>query len=272
MASAGETPPILMSEEEKVVSFYLVVAVIIGIFAATSSVALVIRALPKAGEPLDIGRLGTSLAVMGITWSAILFAIFGRWPGTVSSRASIDVSAGPYEAWNAFALRDDYPGWKRIYTGVERLNEPGEVYCLHYAEDSQCPRCRLPRNPDKSRWLSRVEILEARRPSLYRQRCFPKALSALHVSTLEFLDSEETMMVVDSLGDGKTRLTFSSVGVRPKMWMAFLMLLDRPAKEHLRSLKAHLEGSPDESLFGVSAKRTELAREAPQYCSCPEDV
>jgi hypothetical protein len=54
------------------------------------------------------------------------------------------------------------------------------------------------------------------------------------------------------------------------MWLAFLTMLGRPAKEHLRSLKAHVEGTPDETLFGISAQRTEAARNAPKHCSCTE--
>ena len=70
--------------------------------------------------------------------------------------------------------------------------------------------------------------------------------------------------------DGGTRLIYSSTVVRPRMWMAFLAMLGRPGKQHLQSLKAHVEGSPDDSLFGVSAKRMEAARKAPQQCHCAE--
>ena len=82
------------------------------------------------------------------------------------------------------------------------------------------------------------------------------------------LDSEDMTTVLEPLAGGGTRLRFRSTVVRPRMWMAFLTVLGRPAKEHLRSLKAHLEGTPDESLFGISAKRMEIARNAPQRCSC----
>jgi hypothetical protein len=84
------------------------------------------------------------------------------------------------------------------------------------------------------------------------------------------LDSEDMTMLLHPLAGGGTRLTFRSTVVRPKMWMAFLTMLGRPAKEHLRSLKAHLEGTPDESLFGIAAKRMEAARNAPQRCICTE--
>ena len=270
MTGPGQAEPILLSEEEKTVAVLLLIAVAVGVVAAVSSLALVISALPSAGQPVDFDRLAIALAVMVLTWSAILFAAFGRWPGRVSSEASIDVRAPPYTVWEAFALRDDYPGWKHIYTGIERLDERGEVYRLHYAEDSDCTRCSLPRNPDRSRWSSRVEILEFRRPSLYRQRSFPKGLSARGGDGELFLESEDMTMALQPIAGGGTRLAFRSTVVRPKMWMAFLTLLGRPAKEHLRSLKAHLEGTPDETLFGIAAKRMAIARAAPQRCSCVE--
>jgi hypothetical protein len=56
------------------------------------------------------------------------------------------------------------------------------------------------------------------------------------------------------------------------MWMAFLTWLGRPVKEHVRSLKAHLDGTPDDSLFGISARRAEAARNAPQRCSCADPL
>ena len=87
-----------------------------------------------------------------------------------------------------------------------------------------------------------------------------------------FLDSEEMTMLLQPRADEGTRLIFRSTVVRPKIWMAFLTLLGRPGKQHLRSLKAHLEGTPDDSLFGVSAKRIEAARNASRQCSCPEQL
>ena len=269
MTDGGRAAPILLSDEEKTVAVFLVIAIAIGVIAAGLSLAMLYRALPDAGQPLDTGKLATALAVVAVTASVILYAIFGRWPGRVSSKASIDLVASPYTVWDAFALRDDYAGWKKIYNGIERLDERGENYRLHYAEDSDCTRCFLPRNPDHSRWSSRVEILEARRPFLYRQRSSPKGLAG-QVAMDEWLDSEDSTMLLEPLAGGGTRLTFRSTVVRPRVWMAFLSKLGRPAKEHLRSLKAHVEGSPDETLFGIAAKRMEAARNAPQRCSCPE--
>ena len=145
---AAEDDTILISDEEKTVAVYLVIAVAIGVTAAILSLALVIRALPEAGEPWDMGKLAIPLVVMALTWSGIVFAAFGRWPGTVTSRSQIDIQAAPDDVWDAMALTADYPGWKQIYTGIERLDEPGEVYRLSYADDSDCPRCKLPRNPE----------------------------------------------------------------------------------------------------------------------------
>ena len=269
VTSPGQTPPLLLSEEEKTVAVYLLIAIAIGVLAAGLSLAFLYSALPHSGQPADPARLTAALAVLVVTWSLILYTIFGRWPGRVSSEVSLDIDASPYEAWDAFALRHDYPGWKKIYTGIERLDEAGEVYRLHYADDSDCARCSLPKNPDRSRWSSRIEILEARRPALYRQRSFPKGLSGRTSEMEQLLDSEDMTMLLQPLAGG-TRVTLKSSVARPKIWMAFLTGLGRPGREHLRSLKAHLEGTPDESLFGISAKRMAAARSAPRRCECAE--
>ena len=269
MTGAEQTPPLLLSDEEKAVVVYLILAIAIGVVAAGLSLVLLYRALPDAGQPVDMGKLGFALAFLAVTWFLILYAIFGRWPGRVSSNVTIDINASPYVVWDAFALRDDYPGWKKIYTGIDRLDEPGEVYRLHYAEDADCVRCSLPRTPDRSRWSSRVEILEANCPSLYRQRAYPKGLSGKGEMD-RLLESEDTATLLEPQAGGGTRLTFNSSVVRPKMWLAFLTMLGRPASQHVRSLKAHVEGTPDQTLFGISAKRMENARKAPRHCSCAE--
>lgn len=257
---------ILLSDEEKTVALYLVIAVAIGVTAAGLAIGLVIRALPGAGEAVETGILGIAIAILVLTFSAMLFAIFGRWPGTVSSETKVDIAATTEELWEVVSLRPGYPGWKHIYTGIERLEEPGEVYRLHYAEDSDCSRCKLPRHPDRSRWSSRVEIQESRRPSVYRQRSFPKARSTHPMD--DFLDCEDSAITLQPLDGGKTRVTFGSTVSRPRMWLAFLTWLGRPGREHLRSLKAHVEGTTDDSLFGVSAMRMEKARRAPRHCAC----
>jgi len=267
VTGASETPPFLISDEEKTVAVFLIIAIAVAVIAIGLSIALVIWALPGAGQPVDKGRLAIALSALAVTSAAILYAIFGRWPGAVSSESSVDIAASPGSVWDAVVLRDDYPGWKKLYTGIERLDERGEVYRLHYADDSTCPRCSLPRNPDRSRWSSRVEILEARRPSLYRQRCFAKGLSG-DSDMGRLFESEDTAMLLEPIAGGGTRATFRSTAVRPRMWLAFLTWLGRPGREHLRSLKAHAEGRPDESLFGISAKRMEAARNAPTRCTC----
>ena len=77
-------------------------------------------------------------------------------------------------------------------------------------------------------------------------------------------------MILEPMAGGGTRVSFGSIVVRPKVWMAFLTLLGRPNREHLRSLKAHVEDTPDETLFGFSAKRMQAARHAPARCACKE--
>lgn len=269
MNCADQVPPLLLSREEKEVLALLVAAAAVGLVLLGLSITYLYWALPRPGQPIDADRLFLALALFTATFFGIVYAIFGRWPGNVWAEASIDLRASPSEVWDAIALRDDYPGWKKIYTGIERLNEPGEVYLLHYAEDSECLTCLLPRDPDRSLWASRVEILETRRPVFYRQAVYPRVVSADR-GTYDFLEAEDFALLLQPLSRGGTRVTSRSVAVRPKVWFAFLTLLVRPVSEDLRSLKAHLDRTPDETLFGIAAKRMELARNARRHCSCPE--
>jgi hypothetical protein len=88
----------------------------------------------------------------------------------------------------------------------------------------------------------------------------------------QLLDSEDYTTLLKPLAGGGTRVTVRSTAVRPKTWFAFLCLLGRPMKQELRSLMAHLDGTPDDTLYGIAAKRMEAARNAPQHCSCPEPL
>ena len=267
--ASNDPPPLLLSREEKIVLALLAVAIFVGVTAFSLSLGFLYRALSRSGEPIDTGRLILALALFSAVFFGIVYAIVGRWPGRVTAEASMDVRQSPSAIWEAIALRDDYPGWKKIYAGIDRLNEPGEAYRLRYREDSDCPHCNLPRDPDRSRWSSRVEIREARRPYLYCKAVFPKGLSA-DTDMDQLLDAEDTSMALMSLASGGTRVTVRTTVLRPKMWLGFLTFLGRPAREELRSLRAHLDGTPDETLYGIAARRMDMARSAKQNCSCAE--
>jgi hypothetical protein len=262
-------PPLLLSREEKAIIALALVAAVIGLLALGVTVTMVYRALPRAGEAVDSGRLLIAIASFSAVFFGIVYVIFGRWPGRVSSQASMATAASPYTVWDAVALRDDYPGWKKIYNGIERLDEAGEVYRIDHAEDSECLRCLLPRDPDRSRWTSRVEIRDSRRPSLYRQAVFPKALTGAGDAE-QPLAAEDFTILLEPLAGGGTHVTVRSVVAGAKVWFAFLCFLGWPMKEELRSLKAHLDRTPDETLFGIAAQRMAIAREAPRHCQCPE--
>jgi hypothetical protein len=262
----------LVSKEEMTVALYLLAAVAVAVVAVLVSISLLMWALPGEGAHVDGGRMAIALGACFVTATAILYAVFGRLRGSVASAAAVDLAAAPDLVWDAVVLRDDYPGWKKIYAGIDRLNEAGEVYRVHYAEDSDCPRCKLPRDPDRPRWTSRIEVLEARRPSLYRIRTAPRVTGAPADDPGRLLDTEDTVMRLEPLPGGGTRVMYESAVLRPKVWMAVLTMMGRPVREHLRSLAAHLEGRPDETLFGIAARRMDAARAAPQRCSCPAEA
>ena len=86
----------------------------------------------------------------------------------------------------------------------------------------------------------------------------------------DLLDAEDSMMGLESLAGGGTRVTIRSTVLRPKIWLGVLAFLGRPVREELRSLKAYLDGTADETLYGIAAIRMEAASNAPQQCRCPE--
>lgn len=256
--------PALVSQEEKMLASQWQVIGIGGIVFAGLALGLIKWAfVPSANASAGAGAPFVGLAALGLAILVILYPLLGRWPGRVSHHVSIDLAATPEQVWDALTLRDDYPGWKPIYARIDRLDEPGEVYRLHSLEDSQCLRCGLPRHPDRSRWSMRIETVEARRPALYRQVAVPEG------NVKATLDYEESLHLLEPLADGGTRVTYTSIVTRPKMWLALQLRRGAPGKEHLLSLKAYLEGTPDESLYGFSAKRIAAARAAPQHCACP---
>jgi hypothetical protein len=214
--------------------------------------------------------LGTGFATMASVLGVFIYLYAGRWPGKVTRSASIELDAVPDRVWDAITYRDDYPGWKKIYAGMERLDEPGEVFRIYHAEESKCGKCRLPRPPDRSRWSLRVEILEARRPCVYRMRSFAEGVMSYRGDAASLFDTEEMTYRLEPAAGGGTYLHAVSIVRRPKISLAISLLLGDPIGEHLGSLKAHLEGMPDESLFGIAAKRMEAARAAPSHCRCPE--
>ena len=85
---------------------------------------------------------------------------------------------------------------------------------------------------------------------------------------VQLSDYEESAWRLQPLAGGETRLTYEGVIVRPKVWLAITSILGGVPKPALRSLKAHLEGAPDETVYGIAAKRIEAARNAPQHCAC----
>jgi len=266
---ADQTPRVLLSEDEKKLATYFILAIVGGVIAAALAIGIAMWATPGTGEPVEAWKIAIAIGAMTLTLGAFVYPIFGRWPGKVSCSASIDIAAAQDPVWDAFALRDDYAGWKGNTTRIERLHGPGEVYRVHYAQDASCLKCSLPKRPDQSQFSIRIEILKAHRPSTYHTRAFAAGVVDYRGDSARWFDSEDSAFLLQPLANGDTRVSYVTTVFRPKALMAILVVLGGPAKENLRSLKAHLEGMPDESTFGISAKRIEAARNARAHCRCP---
>ena len=273
-SSSGKKPRILISKEEISVSIFLTLALSCAVAMICVLVTWVIPPDPLRHDLWgEMRKFIAVFATIGLSLAVFIYGLWGTWPGRISRRSRIDIKAKPSQVWDAIVFRDGYPGWKKTYAGIERLEEPGEVYRLHHATDANCIRCGLPKQPDRPQWSSRIEVLKAKRTSIYHHHSRSMGTVEGKGDAARLLKSEETIYLLKPIEDGGgTRLTYKMIVDRPKAWLALLILLGGPIKEHLGSLKAHLEAMPDESLYGIAAKRIEAARNAPRHCGCPAAV
>lgn len=269
-------PSVPQSPEEKRIGWYmiggmLVVALILmGSALATTFWALdhVRGAENVTNVTAEPWRLPVAMAALLLTLAAPLYAVFGRWPGRVSSKGEIEIAATPDQIWDKLKFRAGMEDWKGVYHRIERLDEPGEVYRLHYFADASCTECGLPKHPDDSMISQRVEILEAAEPHIYRTRSFPKGVDSIKGDTAKWLDCEEGCHTITPLPGGGCKVHLECAADQPKIWIALLIKLGGPVKESLGVLKAHLEGGADSTIYQTARDRFAAARLAPRHCGC----
>jgi uncharacterized membrane protein len=207
--------------------------------------------------------------LMGMLLFAMLYAMIGRWPGTSNMTSSVDIAATPEQVWDKLAYRECTEHWRGVYSRVERLAGPGEAYQLHYLTSENCGRCRLPKVPESESVSTRIEVLEACEPSSYKTRSFPKGPTQMKGDASGWMDSEEQDFTITRLPGGGSRVVSVSRVERPKMWLFLMMRFGSPVSQQLESLKAHLEGQPDKTIYGTQVARIAAARAAPVHCGCP---
>jgi hypothetical protein len=272
-AGLTKVPDVRSSPEEKRLGWYmvgslLIVAVaMIGIAAATTYWA--INPIENLGTPNgEPWRLWAALVVLLFLPGLLLYAIVGRWPGRVSNQGDIEIAATAEQIWEKLTYSAGMEDWKGIYHRIERLDEPGEVYRLHYLAHVECAECGLPKHPDDTSISQRVEILEATAPHVYRTRSFARGVDPFKGDTAKWLDCEEGCYTITPLPRGGCTVHLECAAERPKFWMGLLIKFGGPVTQSLGTLKAHLEGGSDNTIYATARARISAARLAPRHCGC----
>jgi hypothetical protein len=208
-------------------------------------------------------------AFVVIPFVLLTFTIFGRYPGSISNRAAIEIGAAPQQVWNTVRFRNTTDWWKKIVRSVERTSDPGEWYRVRYFNNDTCGQCCLPRDPASDGRSNLVEILASEEPHRLHFRAYPRGAGG---GMENMMDHEDTVLSLEPLEGGRTRVTTVNTAVRPKAWLAFILKIGDPSGEELRTLKGHIEGTTYETIFDVGAKRLDEARHAERFCGCGADA
>jgi hypothetical protein len=214
----------------------------------------------------------TGLLVMFVLTGMLLFtmayALIGRWPGSYAKSASIEIAATPEQIWEKLAYHDGMKNWRGIHSRIERLPGPDEAFRLHYLTSENCAQCGLAKVPESEAVSSRIEVLAAREPHFYSIRSFPKGETEMKGEASGWMDCEQQDFTITALPVGGSRVTSESRVERPKIWLFLMIRFGSPVSQLLESLKAHLEGKPDQTIYGTQVARIAAARLAPRFCGC----
>jgi hypothetical protein len=261
-AQDGRAPlPVRLSAEERRVSFKINALVIAFAAVTVGAICWVAITMP----PLDLSGLVFLLIICVLALAFLTYCVAGRWPFPVQKGASAEIAASPEAVWNVLRYKENRPYYRGNVRLVERLPEAGEAYRLRYFNTDNCGACGLPKHPDSEGPVSRIEILEAREPNVYRLRAFPKGTGWFGASMMEREDESFSIM---PLPGGTSRVSAKSVAVKPAAWLALILKIGDPVGEQLRHLKAHMEGKAGETLYDATAERIAEARKAPKFCGC----
>jgi hypothetical protein len=196
----------------------------------------------------------------------LVYGMVGRWPGSITLQSIIEIDATPQEIWDTIRYCETDAHYKQIVRRVEKLNEPGDVYLLHYFNNDNCTECGLPNDPDAPGKTNRVEVREAREPEFYLVRSFSQGTGG---AMDKMMDYEDESFMIEALPSGGSRVTNRDTVVRPRVWLAALLKLGDPLGEHMRNLKAHMEGAEGDTVWNTGASRIAAQRKSAKFCGCP---
>lgn len=228
-------------------------------------VFLVINSLDGAGTAGLLAILGLCLAMVG----GLFWLAKGRWPVPLSLRGEIEIGATPDQIWEVFHYRETDTYYRSIVRRVERLNQSDDVYQLHYYNDERCGDCGLHKNPAAQGRTCIVEVVQSQRPRHMITRSIPYLQSG---ERDPMMACETSDVLYAALPGGGCRVTYVNSVERPRTWLALLLKMGDPIGEHLRDLKAHVEGGNGDTIYDRAGRELDCARNVPQHCGCPTVV
>jgi hypothetical protein len=244
-------------------------AVSIGL--ALLSIGLVFLTIGMVDGESQAGMNDTSgliiiLGIAALMLGGLFWLAKGRWPVPLTLRGEIDIAATPDQVWEMFHYRETDQYYRSIVRRVERLNQPGECYRLHYYNDERCIDCGLHKNPVAPGRTCLVEVNVAKRPSHMVTRSFPFGPTGAADAMMAYETSD---MHYEPLPGGHCRVKYVNTVARARSWLALLLKMGDPIGEHLRDLKAHVEGGQGDTIYDRAEREIECARHVPQHCGCP---
>jgi hypothetical protein len=217
----------------------------------------------------DTSRLMVLFFAFGGLLATMIYAMVGRWPFPHTKTSQVDIAATPQAIWDTITYCEGRENWKGIYGRIDRVPGFGESYQLHYLPTENCAECGLPKQGQESGITTRVEVIEARAPDYYQFRSYPKGQTQMKGKAENWLDYEDESFTITPLPGGGSSVTHAFTMTRPKIWLFLMVLFGSKLSQTLKSVKAHLEGTPDTSLYGTAVARRAAARAAPVHCGCP---
>ena len=210
------------------------------------------------GWGMLLGAFGGPLLLAGVFF-------FPRWPGLIERRASLLIEASPQAIWETLRLRETASHYRTNIARVEKRADAPERYALHYRDLRllPCPRCASHHDPERIGYVVEVEIVEKRPGVSELHRTLPMTTGARWMRNAYRQELDHWVLAPEA---GGTRITYTSIVDRPRLFFAIMARVGNPSNELLVSLKARMEGRYDPTMFGNAGRQLKTIRESGGLC------
>lgn len=208
---------------------------------------------------------GFGLFVVAIVLGIPLLIVFGRYPGTITQRASVLIHAPAEAVWDKLVTREDFDHWYPQIVRIERLPGNGERYACHMRTLTDCPTCSLPYPPDYGDHIAEMTVLEREVGRHEVTRVVPPDHGPwLLRGLIRELVSARTMTPTAAgvRVDGLTSI------VRPKLFLAATLPFANAVRHSLEAMKAEIEDTEPPAAIKQMRAQIAEARASRNFCGC----